>query len=283
MNIINRVDPSYIHLGKKYDSDTTVVVDISIIIDDRYKNSVAFLNEPNSVLSHYVSGRFNPFQIIAEKLKTGNHSFSKLYTCFKCFEGYPNTHILEHTPLPSWISSDETSIHPKTKDLCFITSSKSFTPLQTERVNFANWIQQNKGVTVYGRGYTPVERKATVLIPSRFCVVIENERLDGWHTEKVIDCFATGTIPLYVGDNDITKIYDSAGIFVFESVDDLRSSDILKNLFEGKGKEIYESKLNSVVANYNKYLSVEQYRTGEYVFGMINDDWKNMNDKDNRR
>lgn len=273
MKIINRIDPSYVSLSENYDSDVVALIDCSILMDDQYENSVAVLMEPNHILSYFLGNNVDVFGEITRRLENKTHNFKKLYTTFKQFKNYPNVVIFEHTPLPSWISAEEGGIHQKTKDLVFITSDKGWTPQQWQRVHLADWLIKNH-MPVYGMGYVPVERKIDVMSDSRFCVCIENESLLGYHTEKVVDCFKTGTIPLYVGDNDITKIYDSNGIFMFETVDDLRSSDIFKTLLEGKGREIYESKLNSVVANYNKYLSIEQYRTGEYVFGMINDDWK---------
>ena len=52
-------------------------------------------------------------------------------------------------------------------------------------------------MTVFGRGYDPIEFKIDGLKDYRFSVVIENCKRDYWFTEKLIDCFVTGTIPIY--------------------------------------------------------------------------------------
>jgi hypothetical protein len=48
--------------------------------------------------------------------------------------------------------------------------------------------------------------KFEVLSKYRFCLVIENQVMDGWFSEKMIDCFSTGTIPLYWGAKDIARL-----------------------------------------------------------------------------
>lgn len=269
MKIVNRIDPSYECLQDNYQEDITVLVDCSIILDDEdNENSYAFLSEPNQILSRYLSNSVDVFSEISHRLKAGKHKFKRLYTAFKFFEGHPNTVILNHTPLPSWIASEEEGIHQKHSDLCFVTSTKGWTTQQHERVHLADWLQQN-GIVVYGQGYNPIERKVTVLGPSRFCICIENENLEGYHTEKVVDCFATGTIPLYVGDPKIGEKYDSNGMYTFDSVSSLRQSDVFSDILGGKGSALYESKKREIEENFNRYLSYKDYRSGDFVFNLI--------------
>ena len=99
---------------------------------------------------------------------------------------------------------------------------------------------------VFGRGYTPVDYKLDALKEYRFQVVIENENSKHWFTEKVCDCFATGTIPIYYGTSSITDFYNSEGIIQFSSADELES--ILKNCT----KEEYDKRLHAVYDNYNR-------------------------------
>jgi hypothetical protein len=79
-----------------------------------------------------------------------------------------------------------------------------------------------------------------------FSIVVENTIKDYYFTEKLIDCFRTGTIPIYWGCPSIGDFFDLNGIIIFNSIEEL--NDIIHNLNE----ELYNSKLNSVIINFNK-------------------------------
>jgi hypothetical protein len=51
------------------------------------------------------------------------------------------------------------------------------------------------------RGYLP--NKLTSLAEYTFCLCFENVVVNGWITEKLFDCFVTGTIPIFLGAPDV--------------------------------------------------------------------------------
>jgi hypothetical protein len=53
------------------------------------------------------------------------------------------------------------------------------------------------------RGAVP--DKASTLGRYRFALVIENMALERWVTEKIFDCFYTGTVPVYLGAPDVER------------------------------------------------------------------------------
>ncbi len=80
-----------------------------------------------------------------------------------------------------------------------------------------------------------------------FSVVIENGFYNSYFTEKILDCFATGTIPVYMGSPDIAKYFNSDGIIFlseeFEISDDMyynKMSAIEDNLERCKQYEVLE-------------------------------------------
>ena len=46
---------------------------------------------------------------------------------------------------------------------------------------------------------------------------------ENYFTEKLIDCFRTGTVPIYWGSNSIKEHFDMNGIICFETIDELNS------------------------------------------------------------
>jgi hypothetical protein len=56
---------------------------------------------------------------------------------------------------------------------------------------------------------TVCDDKQATIAKFRFAFAIENISYPGYHTEKIIDCFAAGVIPIYLGDPLITHVIPS--------------------------------------------------------------------------
>jgi thermostable 8-oxoguanine DNA glycosylase len=91
----------------------------------------------------------------------------------------------------------------------------------------------------------PIEKKIESLKNYMFSVVVENTKKDYYFTEKLIDCFITGTIPIYWGCPSIKDFFDDNGIINFNSVDELEK--IIKNI----DNNFYESKKEYIIKNYH--------------------------------
>ena len=92
------------------------------------------------------------------------------------------------------------------------------------------------------------------LFNSQFHIAIENVSTKNYFTEKIIDCFQTKTIPIYIGCINISNWFDVNGIYICKNI-----SDIKKSLREINEKS-YLSKLKSINYNFeqsNKYRSFE--------------------------
>ena len=75
------------------------------------------------------------------------------------------------------------------------------------------WAQKLQGkVDFYGRGFNEIQSKEEGLVDYMFSVAIENASYESYFTEKIQDCFATGTIPIYYGSPDIGKYFNPKGI-----------------------------------------------------------------------
>ncbi len=56
-----------------------------------------------------------------------------------------------------------------------------------------------------------------------FNICIENASYPGYFSEKVLDCFCAGTIPIYYGDPEIGKYFDERGIIKLTDDFDINS------------------------------------------------------------
>jgi hypothetical protein len=126
-----------------------------------------------------------------------------------------------------WIKNEDRKIHEKTKETSIIASVKRKTIGHNLRHNI---IQSNLiELDLFGNGYNPIENKITALKDYRFSLIIENEKMDNWFTEKIIDCLVTGTIPIYWGCPNIGDYFDTRGFIIIESIEDLATKKNMLN------------------------------------------------------
>lgn len=88
---------------------------------------------------------------------------------------------------------------------------------------------------------------------SMFMIVIENQRQEFFFTEKIIDCFLSGTIPIYCGAYTIGDAFDINGILVFNSLEELET--ILQSL----SVDLYKSKMNALTINFKLAQAFKSY------------------------
>jgi hypothetical protein len=157
-----------------------------------------------------------------------------------------------------WIDDSDCLIHKKTKNISMIASEKDSASGHRLRHEV---VKNLTGFDLYGRVYNPIEKKITGLKDYRFQIVIENEKINDWFTEKIIDCFQTGTIPIYWGCDSIGEYFDINGIITFNSIEHL------KEIIRGLDDVLYKKKINSVINNFNlsrKYKIPEDWIYEKY-------------------
>ena len=122
-------------------------------------------------------------------------------------------------------------LYTKTKLCSMISSDKQITNAQRVRVGYANKFKNS--LDLYGTGFNPVDCKSEALNEYMFSVAIENTFSEATFTEKILDCFLTGVVPVYLGANDLTSIFDCNGIIPLNSNFDLSklTPSLYKKLF----------------------------------------------------
>lgn len=188
------------------------------------------------------------------------NNYNKFYKIFtfdkKLLDKCKNSELL---PIGGcWILSDDRQIHKKTKQTSFITSQKNFLPGHKLRHLV---IQEIKNIDVFGRGYRDIENKIEGLKDYQFSIVIENCKSDYYFTEKLIDCFVTGTIPIYWGCPSIGNFFENEGIITFNDLNDLKV--ILNSLggeYEKRKKYVetnFKIATNFILADDNIYKKIK--------------------------
>lgn len=147
-----------------------------------------------------------------------------------------------------WIK--ERAIYPKTKLVSMISSSKAWAEGHRNRLTMVE--KYKNDVDLYGRGINHVDDKIDALKDYMFSIQIENYKFDDYFTEKLTDCFATGTIPIFYGTKNVLKYFDGDGIIFLD--DDFKISDL--------SEDLYYSKMQAIKNNFelvNKLPTSEDY------------------------
>jgi hypothetical protein len=161
----------------------------------------------------------------------------------------------------SWIKPEHWKMWSKSKLVSLIASEKSLTFGHKFRHKIVDKFSDI--VDVMGRGYVPIQSKTQGLIPYYYSIVVENTKRDWWFTEKLIDCFSTGTVPIYWGCEDLGKWFDTNGIIFFDELSDLE--EILGKV----GEDDYRERMDSIKANLGlaqNYRCVEDWLFKHYRF-----------------
>ena len=145
----------------------------------------------------------------------------------------------------TWLKDDEFSVYEKSKIVSCIFSWKNWNPYHNMRFRVFDRFKDTQLVDFYGSGCgKDLEFKIDGLKDYMFSIVIENSIESDYFTEKLLDCFLSGTIPIYVGTKNTENYFDTNGIIYFNGDEDL--PEIINKL----SKEFYLSKLDSVKKNF---------------------------------
>lgn len=140
-----------------------------------------------------------------------------------------------------WIKDHNFNLYPKSKLISMVLSDKKYMPGHKLRHQIANILS---GIDLYGRGTNqPIKHKETSLKDYYFSIVIENSKTNNYFTEKLLDCFATGTLPIYWGCSNIGNFFNTEGIIILNDIEDLESIIPLLT------PEYYNSKIKAIKEN----------------------------------
>jgi hypothetical protein len=159
---------------------------------------------------------------------------------------------------------EDIKIWEKSKLLSMIFSKKKWNNGHRHRHHIYNTIKKSHDFDAFGCGVgNRIKYKIGGLKDYMFSIAMENCMEGDYFTEKIIDCFLTGTIPIYYGTRNIKNYFNMKGILWFRGTDDINK--ILNRI----NKELYLEKLDAIKENFQ--IAQDYIRTGERLKKLIND------------
>ena len=242
--------PTYFDWDRRiYQSNVCFFTDrvLNRAVNDPSKVKVAWLYEPKAI---------NPSMY--QWIERNHQIFDYVLTHDKSLCGLSNK-FLFYPHGGCWIKDEDMKVYNKTKKISIIASNKKQTVGHKLRHEVIS--EFGKDLDVYGRGYSPIDDKLEGLKEYQYHIVIENSKQDDYFTEKIIDCFATGTVPIYWGTNGIKKYFRD--IITFDSISELKG--IISRINDGEKITNNRVILNNF-ENAKKYKVSEDYFYEKYKF-----------------
>lgn len=162
----------------------------------------------------------------------------------------------------TWLRQEDIALHSKDKVVSCIFSNKNWNGYHRMRHRIYERFKNDSIVAFYGTGCEkPIEHKITGLKHYMFSIVVENSIENDYFTEKLIDCFLAGTIPIYCGTKNVSKYFDQKGIVFFDGDEDL------PNILSKIDSVYYQRNIEAIQHNFSiahEYIHPE-LKINEYI------------------
>lgn len=212
------------------ESDTCIYVDGGLFLKtNKTKKNYGWLRESKTIIPFY-------YKKSEDNIKYLKSNFIKVFTHDKNLVEKSDIFELIQCDMKSVFDSGE--IYPKTKLISMITSNKNMCDGHRFRLEILNKYRDK--CDVFGKGINFIENKKDGLKDYCFSIAIENGNYQNMITEKITDCFMTGTIPVYYGTDNIGDFFNKDGVIILDNnfkIEDLNF-------------ELYYSKMEAIKQNF---------------------------------
>ena len=238
------------HVEWVYDGSGEVNIYVSqraldALNDTSGKPTYIWLLESKQIIPQYYQWIIDNYEFVTSRV-------DGIFSCDKeLCEKYPKISYSLINAAP-WVQ--DRKVHEKTKLVSMIASNKRMCEGHARRLQFVDKFRDK--LDFYGRGFNEISCKEDGLRDYMFSVGIENAVYDTYFTEKLTDCFACGTIPIFYGCKGVTEYFNEDGIIFLD--DDFDLSTLTKDLYYSKMdviKDNFERSINFPVAEDYLYLN----------------------------
>lgn len=147
----------------------------------------------------------------------------------------------------------------KPGELSVICSSKTFTCQQRRRLAFLEALKAQLGDRLihFGRGFREISDKADAILPFKYHLVLENNTMPHFWTEKLADAYLGFAMPLYSGCPNLAEYFPKES-FVSLDLRDIASAvrrvcELLEKDPYASAKTAVAESRRRVIEDYNLY------------------------------
>jgi len=163
-----------------------------------------------------------------------------------------------------WAQLEHGPKHPKIRQLSVICSTKTKTRQQRQRLDFVAYLQDKLGdqVNVFGRGHREVSDKAEAIAPYRYHIVLENNVMEHFWTEKLADSYLGGAFPFYAGAPGLSRYFPKESFMPIDIREPAKALHIIRtemcaSRYEVSSRALAEAK-RRVMHDHNLFSVLER-------------------------
>jgi hypothetical protein len=234
----------------KYDIEVYMDYNIFGGIKSKSKNKFLWICESKGIIPEQINIlklNANKFQEIYKKIFVHDYSLLDLG---------PNFVYCPPAANSTWVV--DRGIHKKSKMISMVSSGKAMCEGHVYRNNKMKEFKNSQyEIDYYGRSFNPFAKKEDVLKDYCFSITIENEKYSNYYTEKLMDCFACGTIPIYHGTPELKNMFNMEGVIILDDSFDINTLS----------KDFYYSKIEAIKDNFER--CVNHTSSDDYIYNKI--------------
>ena len=106
------------------------------------------------------------------------------------------------------------------------------------------------------------ERRNDFFESSKFHIAVENSQQKNYFTEKIIDCFASKTVPIYFGCPNIGDWFHMDGIITFSDLDELKK---IVGRLDGECYNKRRRQLNTIIKSLKDFMVIMMWCLDSHV------------------
>lgn len=166
-------------------------------------------------------------------------------------------------PQPAPLTKE--SFFSKQDRVSAILSNANSLPGHKFRQKLITFLQSKKfDYDHYGFGYNYIQCKSEGLDPYKYSIAVENSAIPFYVTEKIADCFARMTMPIYWGCPNITEYFPAESMIIIDE-HDLEGS--LERIEEAVRTDLWSKNFEALVEAHNRVF--EEHAFGPYLRRLI--------------
>ena len=119
------------------------------------------------------------------------------------------------------------------------------------------------------------EDKYDFLKKYKFSIVCENEKKNGYITEKVLDAFAAKTIPIYYGADNVNKYFNPEAMIIIKDEDDIDNAiERIKQIDEDDELYLHMLKQPAILPGKEDFFEETSVKLEEFICRIIDADFE---------
>lgn len=167
------------------------------------------------------------------------------------------------SPLPAPIKIEDYA--QKQNRVSAILSNANSLPGHKFRQKLIHFLQDKKfDYDHFGFGYNYIKNKEDGLDPYKYSIAVENSSIPFYVTEKIADCFARMTMPIYWGCPNITEYFPAESMIIIDE-NDLEGS--LERIEEAVRTDLWSKNFDALVEAHNRVFYEHSF--GPYIRRLI--------------